>query len=74
MVGVDGNPIAIEIPVVIDVDVEGKEPVVIDEEFKQELLSRASNAKAQEERIYKSEGLRVDRDARTGAVIVTRKM
>ncbi len=73
MIGVDGKPITIDVPVIVEVPTVVKEPIIIDEEFKQELLARASAGKAQEDRIYKSEGLRIDWDAKTGTSTVTRK-
>ncbi len=48
--------------------------LVIDEEFKQNLLSRSANAKAQDERVFKNEGIRIDFDEKTGNTIITRKM
>ncbi len=74
MIGIDNNPITIEIPVTVEVPMVVSEQIVIDEEFKQNLLARTANARTQEERIYKNEGISLDVDAKTGNVKITRKM
>ncbi len=69
----NGNPKLITVRKTRMVQKSRRVQIIIDEKFMHMLLGRAAEARTQEDRIYKNEGMRVDIDE-AGNTKVTRKM